>query len=240
MESGLRCPVYDTEIAASFNEIFFHGEYEKLLELIPIPQRWVDLGCYAGFFSLWLENRRLLQKAPGESHALLLDANRAMALWPSRIIELNGLGSRWRQRCAAIAGGSGDCEYVERSYMGSSLKSIDSKPGHSISVPILTDSEFGGVMPAPYDLVKVDMEGAEFELLSHYPRLLSQTRYLCLEWHSWHAGGGGAAQIQKLVENSGFRLVEELQPARNLRDGGATGVWLFINSNLGISVDGEA
>ena len=62
-------------------------------------------------------------------------------------------------------------------------------------------------MPGPYDLVKVDIEGGEYEFLSHYKEVLAQAKYLILEWHDWHSGGGGAMQIKNLAEEQGFKLI---------------------------------
>jgi FkbM family methyltransferase len=229
---GLSCPLFDQELAASFDEIFFRQEYGGLLEAIPMPKRWIDLGCYAGFFSLWLEWHRRSVGAPGGSEALMVDANASMRPSIGRLVEINGLERQWRFLCAAIAPGEGACEFIQRGYMDSSLASIDLKPGKTTSVPILSEPGIFAALEPPYDLLKVDMEGAEYELLRHYPGVLSQTRYLSLEWHSWHAGGGGEAQIRSLIEEAGFTLLRELQPARILPNGNRTGVLLYVNRNI--------
>lgn len=226
---GLHSPLFDQEFGSSFAEIFLHHEYAPMLDAIGTPRRWVDLGCYAGFFSLWLEWRRRRLGDSSPSEAFLVDANTSLESWIRRLIAMNALDSHWDYRCGAISGGRGECEFVERSYMGSSLGGLDKSPGIHTRVPVFDEDELFRIFPPPYDLLKADIEGAEYEMLLHYRRLIEQSRWLCLEWHSWHAGGGGLAQIQALAEGLGLRLARELQPARVLPSGDQTGVLLFVN-----------
>jgi len=226
---GLSSPLFDQEFGASFAEIFLHQEYAPMLDAIGTPRRWIDLGCYAGFFSLWLEWQRRRRGDSSPSEVLLIDANASMESWIRRLIAMNGLDSSWVYRCGAIAAGSGECEFVERSYMGSSLGGLDKSPGLHKQVPVLDEDELRRTFAPPYDLLKADIEGGEYELLLHYRSLIEQSRWICLEWHSWHAGGRGLAQINELAEALGLRVAQELQPARVLPSGDQTGVVLFAN-----------
>ena len=61
---GLSIPLFDAELSASFSEIFLLGEYQPLLDSMPLPDRWLDLGCYAGYFSLWMEWQRRRAGSP--------------------------------------------------------------------------------------------------------------------------------------------------------------------------------
>lgn len=222
----LAAPLFDAELGASFAEIFSNAEYATLLDSIQLPRRWIDLGCYAGFFSLWLELQRRRRGERTPSDALLIDANTSLAPWLARVLAINELP--WTHRVGAIAPGSGKCEFVQRSYMGSSLGTIDGPPGERVRVPILDEDAILRLLPPPYDLLKVDIEGAEHALLTHYPRLLAAARSLCLEWHSWHSGGGGLDQLRALASDRGFTFVREIQPARTLPSGDETGVLLFV------------
>jgi FkbM family methyltransferase len=223
----LATPLFDAELAASFAEIFFEAEYGGLLDVAPLPHRWIDLGCYAGFFSLWLELQRRRRGDNSLSKALLVDANASLAPWLTRLLEMNQLS--WGHRIGAIAPGTGECEFVERTYMASTLREIAGPAGPHVRVPVLTEDEILTLFPPPYDLLKVDIEGAEHALLAHYPRVLSATRWLCLEWHSWHPGGGGAEQLRELATAQGFDFEREIQPVRTLPDARQTGVFLFAH-----------
>jgi len=226
---GLSIPLFDTELSASFDEIFLSGEYKPMLETMPLPRRWIDLGCYAGYFSLWLEWQLHRAGFMNQSNALLVDANAAIAPKVERLIKLNNLESSWKFCRSAVAKGDGMCEYIQRPYMASSLHSVDDSPGEKVAVPIFTDDNFTGAFAGSYDLLKVDIEGAEFDLLQYYPTLASRARWLCLEWHSW---AGSESQIHELAKALGFTLIRELQPARGLPSGCQTSVLLFRNQNL--------
>ena len=55
---------------------------------------------------------------------------------------------------------------------------IKSQPYESLEeVRNLKQMIFQKWMPPPYDLIKCDIEGAEWELLNHYDELVSQTKY---------------------------------------------------------------
>jgi FkbM family methyltransferase len=226
---NLCAPLFDAELGVSFAEIFFNREYGSILDVIPLPRRWIDLGCYAGFFSLWLEVERRRSSETSPSQALLVDANASLQSWIERLIRINGLGNSWTYRRGAIAPGRGECDYVERSYMGSSLDGLDKSPGTHVRAPVLDEEELLRIFAPPYDLLKMDIEGAEFEMLQHYPRVIENSRSVCLEWHSWHSGGGGLAQIRRRAEECGLKFIREIQPLRVLPSGDQTGVVLWTN-----------
>ena len=82
----------------------------------------------------------------------------------------------------------------------------------------------------PVDLIKCDIEGAEWELINDYPNLLSSTKYLLLEWHSWHPGGGSLDQIIERLSYLNFKVEKQSPASRaNGRDGK---VGLLLASNL--------
>src|SRR5271167_3626489 len=51
---GFWCPLLTQDSVHSFGEIFVAHEYGSFLDEIPLPRRWIDLGCHAGYFSLYL------------------------------------------------------------------------------------------------------------------------------------------------------------------------------------------
>ena len=220
-------PWFDQEVGSSFTEIFLDQEYSGLFRFMKPPVRWVDLGAFAGFFSAWVLWTRNRMKMRGPSpEALLIDADENSVPLVASLIRVNNLSEVFHFRHGAIADGTGTCKFVRRGYMSSGLASIASDSGQLLNVPILTGAEIMASLPPPYDLVKVDIEGAEYELLRNQRDFLSQCEYLLMEWHSWHSGGGGLTQLQELAVAARFSQVAELQPAREV-PAGQTGIILF-------------
>jgi FkbM family methyltransferase len=218
-------PWFDQEIGSSFAEIFLEQEYSGMFQFMKPPARWIDLGAFAGFFSAWLLWTRNRLKLSG-SEALLIDADEKRAPFIADLLRVNNLSQTFHFRHGTIGAGTGTTRFVHIPYMGSALASIAGPIGRSFDVPILTAAEIMSTFQPPYDLVKVDIEGAEYELFQNYHDLLSQCGYLLLEWHSWHSGGGGMARLQDLAAEAGFYQVAELQPVREV-SAGQTGIILF-------------
>ena len=77
---------------------------------------------------------------------------------------------------------------------GSVIKgSVDATPN---KIKTLQEVEITNAMPPPYDLIKCDIEGAEWEFLINYTNIIKNTKYLVMEWHSWHGGGGALPKFK--------------------------------------------
>ncbi len=206
---GLSCPLAFGEAWCSFAEIFLEEEYSPAFEIIPLPERWIDLGCHAGFFSLFVAWRKERSKQPTPSRALLVDGDLRMEVPVRKMIDMNHFGGCMSFRHGLISDRDGEGIFVERPFMSSSA-CTPSRGGKLRSVPRLSVEEICLALAPPYDLIKVDVEGGEFELLLSYSDLLKSTRYLLLEWHSWHAGGGGKEQICAMAQEQGFAVIKEI------------------------------
>ena len=42
-------------------------------------------------------------------------------------------------------------------------------------------------MQPPFDIIKCDIEGAEWEFLNYYSNIVTNAKFVLLEWHSWHS-----------------------------------------------------
>jgi FkbM family methyltransferase len=236
LSHGLQCPIVTGEEWSSFEHIFFAGEYARAFEHIPLPTRWLDLGCYAGFFSLYVVWRRAQQRLAGPVKALLIDGDARSGPAIETLARRNGLEAQFQFMHGAIAKGEGCAGFVERPYTLSSLNGAAVIGEVARSVPIVTAGKILRAMPPPYDLIKVDIEGGEYDFLQHYGDVLSATRNLILEWHSWHSGGGGEKQLIELLASKRFRLVARiLEPAEaNHRQGERlSGVHLYERREAG-------
>jgi FkbM family methyltransferase len=224
---GISVPWFDQEIGSSFTEIFLEQEYSRLFEFIEAPTRWIDLGAFAGFFSIWLLwNRRRLVMDNAPCEALLIDADEVRTPYIRDLFRINNLTEKFRFRHGAIGSGKETCKFVHTPWMGSALASITGTNTNAADVPILTAAEILSIFGPPFELLKVDIEGAEYDLFKDYHDLLCCCENLLLEWHSWHPGKGGLGQLQALASEAGFEQIAELQPPRNVNSG-QTGVVLL-------------
>jgi FkbM family methyltransferase len=207
---GMKCPIVNREAWASFEHIFFAGEYDGALERVPLPQRWLDLGCYAGFYSLYVVWRRAEAGLSGAVEALLVDGDSRAEAAVAELVARNGLEGQLRFSRGLIASGEGSAGFVERAYTRSQVE-VKAGAGEELQqVPIMTPARIAGALEGPYDLIKVDVEGGEYEFLRGYGEVLRQARHVILEWHGWHAGGGGEEQLMEMMSGHDFRLVAKV------------------------------
>ena len=83
----------------------------------------------------------------------------------------------------------------------------------------------------PYDLIKCDIEGSEWEFLNHYQNLIKSSKYLLLEWHSWHEGGGSFPQIENFIKSLDFSLVRQSKTISAIGREGEVGLILLKNQS---------
>jgi FkbM family methyltransferase len=223
LSHGCVAPAARAEALCSLSEIFIDGEYDPLLGRFPLPGRWLDLGCHAGYFSLWLEWRRRREGAGTPGQALLIDGDARQRPGVERMILRNSLSGH-RFIHGAIAAGSGVLRFSEAAYMSSSI-ARDGASG--VEVPIVDEERLMAALPPPYDLVKIDIEGGETHFPGHYPRVLAGARRIVLEWHSWHECGDGAAGLLARFGKAGFGRVTELKPPVVVGEGRSVGVCLL-------------
>jgi hypothetical protein len=102
-----------------------------------------------------------------------------------------------------------------------------------VRVPVERPEQIVAALPPPYDLVKVDVEGAEHDFLTTYEPVLKGAKHLLLEWHSWHFGGGGVETIRQAAAKAGFREIFEPVPSHPVGGNGQRfcGVLLFERAN---------
>jgi FkbM family methyltransferase len=227
LSHSLTCPIYSPEYWCSFSEVFVQSEYASVFERVVLPNRWLDIGCHAGFFSLYVEWQRRMAGMTQAPKCALVDADKRVAAAIAKLNAANNLEFEFIH--AGVSKPGETLRFTERSFMASSASDVDSSGGIEVLVPTATVEKLNAVLPAPYDIVKVDIEGAEFELLHHYRPLLAQTRHLILEWHSWHNGGGGKAQLVSLASALGFDVCLEVRPDHEVLPGKFCGVLLLQN-----------
>jgi FkbM family methyltransferase len=160
---------------ATLGEVFHERDYEPPSEMPAIaPRRIVDLGANVGYFGAFA-----LTRWPG-SAVIAFEPDPANAAVHERTIELNGLGDRWELRRAAALARPGDVRFKAS---GDALAHASSSgdlvvPGEDV-IPLLAGA----------DLVKVDIEGGEWELLGDPRFAAAPPRRIVLEHHPDPLGG---------------------------------------------------
>src|SRR4029077_5158173 len=158
-------------------EVFYRHDYhpgKEVADAIGEPRAILDLGANIGLFGafaarFWPHSTIVGYEADPENVEV-----------HERTITANRLGDRWRVVCAAAGSRDGQVELAAGRAMGSFVVEPGTYPGvPTIRVPVRD------VMPevCGADLVKVDIEGGEWEILLDPRFAQSPPRAIVLEYH---------------------------------------------------------
>ena len=211
----------------SFSEIFIQKEYEKFLpndELLKV----IDLGANYGYFSLWLQTKI----GSDNFRSLLIEPSLLCRRSLKKLIADPKLTNRFKYIQGAIGNPTDDeVNFFERPFMAGSSFSLSNKE-ISYKVKTLRAEKIIQAHSPPYDLIKCDIEGSEWELITFYSKILQKTKYFLLEWHSWHSGGGGLTQIKEKLSTSGFKIIRCSPSNKAAGKEGEVGLLLAQNINF--------
>jgi len=90
-----------------------------------------------------------------------------------------------------------------------SSTTLEGTGGRPVKIAICNQEEVERMMPGDYDLVKIDVEGSEWDFLDSYQTLIEKSQHLLLEWHSWHSGGDGVQQLRERLLDLNFSILHE-------------------------------
>jgi FkbM family methyltransferase len=179
-------PTLTTEIGTAWPivEIFRDGHYD-----IPIAwrdaRRVVDVGGHVGAFAIWVATR-----APSAQIETFEPEPRNFADLVANV-ERNGLGERVVAHNAAV--GARDQRSVLHVPLRRDMSSLFAGRGRQVEVECVSlDRHLRERVDTPVDVVKLDCEGAEWEILpSLSEESLHRIRHLVIEFHAH-----GPAQIE--------------------------------------------
>jgi FkbM family methyltransferase len=182
------------------DEVFSQREYdfpppvEAVLADLPRPPKILDLGANIGLFGAFV-----LTRFPNP-HIVALEPDPANAEIHERAIEANGNADRWTLVQAAAATAPGTLPFSP----GGFTRSHAAEPGReAIEVPA------EDVLPrmAEADLVKIDVEGAEWALLAD-PRFIGiGARAVVLEYHPENCPGPDPREeAERALSAAGFQV----------------------------------
>ena len=218
--------LWENDAYDSFSEIFIQEEYSKFIPDETITNI-LDLGAHYGYFSLWLQSKR----PQAEIHSLMVEPSHRCQRSLERLVQYPKLDGRFQYLKAAVGNPKKEStRFFERPFMGGSLFS-SSPEDCSYEVKTFTLSEEPNSKQQSFDLIKCDLEGAEWDFIIHYTSLLENSKFLVIEWHSWHQGDGGFSQIEKELTEIGFQIIKSSQPKEAVGRDGKVGLFLAKNLN---------
>jgi FkbM family methyltransferase len=197
---GARVPVYEVFAEDAYRLRWF----AQGLSSAPIA---VDIGGHVGCFSL-----ALAQQLPG-ARISAYEASPSTAAYLERNVAANGLSGRIRTHATAVGAAAGFLEFADND-AGSALNGLTAPVGAEvIKVPCVTVAEAFAGAGGPVELVKIDTEGAEYDMvLASAPATWSSVRRVVLEYHdvpghSWSElesffGAAGLHQVAHAPENA--------------------------------------
>jgi FkbM family methyltransferase len=227
------CPIPELDSLYSFSEIFAAEEYGSFLRELPLPGRWIDLGSHTGYFTLYLAWQHAVARSGVDWRALLIDADPRVEVLARQTLEKNKVGAHCQFLSGLISRETGTRDFALRPGMGSSTDLKLAGVQSVQRVRTITPADILAALPPPYDLVKIDIEGAEYDFLECYEQVFAQARAILIEWHASDETDSGAERVQSLLAPHGFQLIKTLRPVRVLNIEGvrfSSGVQLYRRS----------
>jgi FkbM family methyltransferase len=191
-EPGARVPVY---------EIFVEDAY-RLPELtagLRDDAVAIDVGGHIGCFSV------ALAKALPQASVHTYEASPYTVEWTRRNVSANGLDRRVHVHACALAGHTGHLSFADNGH-ASGLNGITAPASSSIvQVPCRTFEEAVKAAGGRVDLVKLDTEGAEYDIvLSSPPQAWATVQRVVLEYHD--VPGHSASELEKFFGGAGLTV----------------------------------
>jgi FkbM family methyltransferase len=181
-----------------FYEIFQERCYAVPAELVPaLPRpvrRILDLGSNCGASLLWWHHQY------PEAEIIGFEAHPDNAAAAQANIALNAAGGRISVRAQAVGAAEGRVQLSDR---GTGASMFYRNAPNYLEVPLV--DLFAAVAGQRFDLIKIDIEGAEFALLDD-PRFAALAApAMVMEWHEV-ARPGAQAHVHQVLRGLGYRV----------------------------------
>lgn len=210
--------IADTPSQVFFNHPFFSGEqYEKevvnhLADKLKDSICFVDIGANMGYYSILAG--KILATQGGEVHAIEMDADNANRI--RKNLRLNELRNVTIHELA-LGNHEGTVEYYRCGSFRNTLEvnSNEQDQYSKASAPMTTMDLFIAEQAVDPDVIKIDVEGAEYIVLQGMDQLLSdRTLEIYCEVHLDETPGGLASfghsidDVWRVLERHNFRVWE--------------------------------
>jgi FkbM family methyltransferase len=188
----------------SLQDVFCHPFYWQLFGWLPrAPELIVDLGAHCGHFSMLADTCFRIQFPGAEAEYMLVEPNPRLVRVIRNNLRRSGLCRRHLIHQGLVGGprcGSATLWVSPRNYLSASLNRGPETRGVSVEFFDLETLVEGRRV----DLLKVDIEGAEFDFIEQYPRLLGRVQAVMIEIH--HAPEAKERRLHSQLQEAGLRL----------------------------------
>lgn len=167
---------------ASASDVFCHPFYWQLFHWMNRPPELiVDCGAHCGHFSILAESCCRAKFGTSQARHLLIEPNPRLLDVCRRNVNTAGFGSRVEITQAMLAAGQGQATLWinPRNYLTAS-----SEPAFGTVPCVVPAMRLGDIIGArSVDLLKLDVEGAEYRLVEDELEVFSRARLICMELH---------------------------------------------------------
>jgi FkbM family methyltransferase len=188
----------------SLQDVFCHPFYWQLYGWLPAaPAFVVDLGAHCGHFSMLADICFRTQFGHCEPQYLLIEPNPKLVRAIEANLQRSGLCRRHELLRGLVGGkrtGSDQLWVCSRNFLSASLQ--QSAGTYAVDADYLDLDAI--IQDRKIDLLKIDIEGAEYEFVENYPELLKSTNFAMLEIHE--RPQYRLQSIYEAMEQAGLRL----------------------------------
>lgn len=188
----------------SLQDVFCHPFYWQIFGwLDAAPNLIVDLGAHCGHFSMLADVCFQARFGEAQPEYLLIEPNAELLPVIEKNLSRSGLCPRHvlEQGLVGARSGDGILWVNPKNYLSSSVQSAPSTKSMKVGYVDLEQLLNG----RDIDLLKVDIEGAEYEFAANYPELLGRVKYLMIEIHAEEEKK--RQQLNQCLKEAGLQLV---------------------------------
>jgi FkbM family methyltransferase len=170
---------------ASLRDVFMSAHYWRVFDHMPAaPKRVVDLGAHCGHFSVLCHLAMLERFGADSADYLLVEAMPLLIPQIHRVVDECGFASQVKIIEGLVGKKSGIAGFqTDPRNLLSSQAVPHATNGNIIRQLSYLDLDTVILPGAPIDVLKIDIEGSEFDLIENYPHLFRAAKLLLIEVH---------------------------------------------------------
>jgi FkbM family methyltransferase len=202
-QSGLHLSIPDRGAWSTAGEVFLTRIYDPFFRHLKDVRHWVDLGCNHGFFSFGLLDYLAgPENGLPKTNVFLGDADAVCAGRVREAITRNQLDWRCEQ---VVIGPPGQTVSFKRNKDSLASNIFGRGHGRNCHYPTTDITARLAQEKNLFDLVKIDVEGAEKFLFDHHLNFLKRFRFVHCEWHGPFYSG---KQVRGFIQQLNWRPIE--------------------------------